>query len=107
MVVLQMLAFGRVSDNRVAKKSAKAAKIEKERLRQEQKEEARMQALVDVKSTSPQSREDKASNGLANGYVNGHTKITKPLSEIDAASTEIESEDSSSTTGSSEEEMIV
>jgi len=35
MVFVQVLAFGRVQDNRVRRKSAKAAKIEREKVRKE------------------------------------------------------------------------
>lgn len=120
MVIVQMLAFGRVQDNRSAKKIAKAAKLEeKERLRQEKertrlerKEEARMKAIAEAKELE-KVRLDKAfangsSNGIANGAANGVTRRPKSFSITSEASrTETEDDDGSSTTGSSEEEMIV
>jgi len=37
MVIVQLFAFGRVQDNRVRRKSAKAARLEREKLRKEKR----------------------------------------------------------------------
>lgn len=108
-----MLAFGRVSDNRVAKKSAKAAKIEKERLRQEKREEARLQSLtnnVNGHTTEPLKalNGDVAKvNGKPNGAAKGTHKTSESINYFDDAKLETESESGSSLTETSEEEMIV
>ena len=60
MVFIQVLAFGRVQDNRVQRKSAKAAKLEREKVRKE-----KMQALEKERKLS-----EKTSNG------NGHDCAT-------------------------------
>lgn len=115
MVIVQMLAFGRVQDNRSAKKIAKAAKLEekerlrqeKERLRQERKEAARMQALAEAKELERIRLDKVFANGSANGSTNGLTRPKSFSITSEASRTETEDDDGSSTTGSSEEEMIV
>ncbi len=39
MVAVQVFAFGKVSDNRIARKSARAAKLEREKIRREKLDE--------------------------------------------------------------------
>jgi len=118
MVVVQMLAFGRVQDNRSAKKIAKAAKLEekerlrqeREKVRQEKKEEARLNAMVEAKELERIRLEKAFANGLSNGSANGTVNgVTRPKSfsiTSEASRTETE-DDNDSSTGSSEEEMIV
>ncbi len=50
MVVAQLLVFGTVQDNRVRRKSAKAARLEREKLNREKKEE-RVRAMVSRANT--------------------------------------------------------
>ena len=108
MVLVQVLAFGRVSDNRVQRKSAKAAKLERERIRKEKLEKA-----VELRKTaSPQINghvngtldgtcDVPAEQKLSNGVANDGTK--------DQISTDERRKDSDSDetmTETSEEEMI-
>jgi len=97
MVIVQVLAFGRVQDNRDAKKTAKAAKLERERARKEKKEEERLlqQTAKTAKANGHAATLDSSTANVLNG--NGVTKET----------IETESEDGSSVTTTSEEEMIL
>lgn len=107
MVIVQVLAFGRVQDNRDAKKSAKAAKIEREKVRKEKKEEERLQALkANGRATPLDTAESLDKSILTNGHGNGAAKSNGDIS-MDDLKLETESEDNSSVTETSEEEMIV
>ncbi|KAH7354920.1 hypothetical protein BKA65DRAFT_231006 [Rhexocercosporidium sp. MPI-PUGE-AT-0058] len=109
MVLVQVLAFGRVSDNRVRRKSAKAAKLERERIRKEKLEktvEERKIAALKINGhvngtldgTCDVPAEQKLSNGVANGG---------PTKEDSSNERRKDSSDSDETlTETSEEEMI-
>ncbi len=111
MVVVQLLSFLRVSDNRGRRKSAReAAKLERERLRKEKSEQiadARIHVLS--KASGIGSYLDSAcdfpkylyQNGAAHGEGNGVTEIGKPDERTIGSSNE------ESLTETSEEEIIV
>jgi len=74
MVFVQILAFGRVQDNRVKKKSAKAARLEREKVRKEKLENLEAERVM------------KKAN--ANGYAVGqdvHMSICDLLEEYPSA----------------------
>ncbi len=109
MVVVQILAFGRVNDNRVRRKSAKAAKLERERIRKEKLdkiEEDRKTIASKVNrhvnggldGTCDPPTEQKLSNGAANGIISKEDQ--------DADERKKESDSDESLTETSEEEMI-
>ncbi|KAG4433564.1 hypothetical protein IFR05_010960 [Cadophora sp. M221] len=108
MVLVQVLAFGRVNDNRVRRKSAKAAKLERDRIRKEKLEkviEDRKAAAMKVNGhmngtlggTLDVLAEQKLSNGVANG---GMTKI------YSSDERRKDSDSDETLTETSEEEMI-
>ncbi|KAH6723294.1 hypothetical protein BKA61DRAFT_565936 [Leptodontidium sp. MPI-SDFR-AT-0119] len=107
MVLVQVLAFGRVNDNRVRRKSAKAAKLERERIRKEKLEKAiedRKAASLKINGhvngtldgTCDVPAEQKLLNGVANGGM------TKDLSDERRK----DSDSDETLTETSEEEMI-
>lgn len=108
MVLVQVLAFGRVSDNRVQRKSAKAAKLERERIRKEKLEKAvelRKSAIPQINGhvngtldgTCDVPAEQKLSNGVANGGTKNQFSTDEPRKDSDSDETMTET---------SEEEMI-
>jgi hypothetical protein len=110
MVFVQLLAFGRVSDNRVQKKTARAAaKAERERLRKEKSEKievigvytmAKLSGIGSYLDGTCDFPEDHHTNGFANG--NGAVKGDAKMS---AGHKKSDSEESMTET--SEEEVIV
>lgn len=101
LVIVQVLAFGRVQDNRDAKKSAKAAKIEREKARKEKKEEERLQASkAKANGHAAIIHTDEVLDNTIEPNGNG-------IAKMDTSNIETESEDNSSVTETSEEEMIV
>ena len=108
MVLVQVLAFGRVNDNRVRRKSAKAAKLERERIRKEKLEkmveERKIAALSGnghvngiLGGTCDVPAERKLSNGVANGgLMNGDSSDDRRK----------DSDSDETLTETSEEEMI-
>ncbi|KAG4411063.1 hypothetical protein IFR04_015807 [Cadophora malorum] len=108
MVLVQVLAFGRVSDNRVQRKSAKAAKLERERIRKEKLEKAvelRKTAIPQinghVNGTLDGTCDVPAEQKLSNGVANGGTK-----DEISTDERRKDSDSDETMTETSEEEMI-
>ncbi|KAK0119857.1 hypothetical protein ONS95_011287 [Cadophora gregata] len=108
MVLVQVLAFGRVSDNRVQRKSAKAAKLEREKIRKEKLEKAaevRKPAVSKANGhlngilvgTCDVPAEQKLLNGVANGGPQPQTSTDERRKEFDSDETMTET---------SEEEMI-
>jgi hypothetical protein len=103
MVVVQLLAFGRVSDNRGQRKAKRAARLERERLKNEKlgkcagdkkKPICISPDFMDGACDIPENTPLRETNGHANGTA-GHP----------AKRNETEGEES--TTETSEEEMIV
>lgn len=111
MVVVQLLSFIRVSDNRGQRKTAReAAKLERERLRKEKAEQMadqRMHVLTKVSSIGGyldgacDFSEDTYPNGVAHGEENGVVEIGRPDER------RIESSSEGSLTETSEEEMMI
>lgn len=108
MVLVQVFAFGRVNDNRVRRKSAKAAKLERERMRKEKLEkpvEDRKPAALKPNGhvngtwdgTCDVPAEQKLSNGVANGGTTKHESSDERKKDSDSDET---------LTETSEEEMI-
>lgn len=108
MVLVQVLAFGRVSDNRVQRKSAKAAKLERERIRKEKLEKAvevRKQTASNVNGHANGTLdgacdipgEQKLPNGIANGGMTNQVSSDERRKDFDSDETMTET---------SEEEMI-
>ncbi|KAF4632214.1 hypothetical protein G7Y89_g5917 [Cudoniella acicularis] len=87
MVIIQVLAFGRVSDNRVRRKSAKAAKIEREKIRREKLEKLQAERMHIASQTNGHAdaldglRDLPQKNGNINGAVNG---LQTPNGKLDA-----------------------
>jgi hypothetical protein len=107
MVGVQLLVFGRVQDNRVRRKSAKAAKLERERLRKEKiTEDEKIHTLSNMNGpgVGVGGTCDVHLDAHTNGYRNGPV-APKPLQDLLPSSPVTESEDS--TLETSEEEMIV
>jgi hypothetical protein len=110
MVFVQLLAFGRVSDNRVQRKNARAAaKVERERLRKEKSEKteeigaynmAKVSGIGSYLDGTCDFPENPHTNGFAkgNGAMNGDAKMS-------AGDKKFDSEESMTET--SEEEVIV
>ena len=110
MVFVQLLAFGRVSDNRVQRKTARAAaKAERERLRKEKSEKieaigvytmAKVSGIGSYLDGTCDFPEDHHTNGFANGNgaVNGDAKMSAGHKKSDSEE---------SMTETSEEEVIV
>lgn len=75
MVLVQVFAFGRVSDNRTARKSARAARIERERLRRENLEKRQLEKMHEVLQANGQAlsldgcQDLPQQNGNGNGVV--------------------------------------
>jgi hypothetical protein len=103
MVVVQLLAFGRVSDNRGQRRAKKAARLERERLKNEKlgKCEGEKQRPIRI---SPDYMDgacdisEKTQLAETNGHANG---------TADHPAKRIETEGEESMTETSEEEMIV
>jgi hypothetical protein len=72
MVFVQVLAFGHVQDNRVRRKSAKAAKIEREKARKEK-----------LAAMEQERRERERGEQKSNGYVGGMDGMYDLLEEWD------------------------
>lgn len=104
MVVVQILAFGRVQDNRVRKKGAKAAKSERERRRMEKLGTLQAGGMED--STKMNGATNGAANGIANGNGNCKT-IGTPAQSNGGAGAITEPETEASMTETSEEEMML
>ena len=111
MVIIQVLAFGRVQDNREGRRMAKAAKAEREKARKEKLEEERKLSLKKTNGHARGSESTRGflvdktqSNGGSNGIANGKSNMAVSIDELKL---ETESEDGSSVTETSEEEMIV
>jgi uncharacterized protein YaiL (DUF2058 family) len=110
MVIVQVLAFGRVSDNRVARKTAKTAKIEREKARREicdrgKTDELESKSKMDKLSTEQENTGDTPvtyANGKSNQLLNGN-RTTTPMSENVAES----DESTADTSETSEEEMMI
>ncbi|CAL3967168.1 hypothetical protein PZA11_003560 [Diplocarpon coronariae] len=105
MVVVQILAFGRVNDNRVRGKSAQAARLERERTRNEKLEEEMQPVAPEENGYSSEldgafdpAPGQKLSNGAANGKVSTAERMAD---ERNAGS-----ESGDYLTETSEEEMI-
>ena len=116
MVFVQLFAFGRVRDNRVKMKSAKAANVEREQIRNE-----KLEKLEAVKSSKLKTQEngfasamdilEEIPNGsvqhLPNGATNGYPV---PVSGLDEQARDVRDgtpETEGSMTETSEEEIIV
>lgn len=110
MVLIQCLAFGRVQGNRVQRRSARAARSERERLRKEKQSEEVLNLVSQLKMNGL----DKAGAGTGAGSdtelepdINGNTN-RRPLSDITRQHSRtvpvLDSEESMTET--SEEEMI-
>lgn len=98
MVLVQLVFFGKVSENRGQRKARKTAKVEKERLRKERVENERLQTMA--KTNGHASGMDGASDyperlANGNGHANGGHKV-ETMTQSEASMTE-----------TSEEEMIV
>ena len=117
MVIVQVFAFGKISDNRAAKKIAKAAKIDKERARKEKLEKAqaeRQEVMAKlgellVEENGAGDIPQKYANDKVNGHVNGNAKGPSGLSKgVDGAEDVPESgESATETSETSEEEMMI
>jgi hypothetical protein len=111
MVIVQLLSFIRVSDNRGRRRSAReAAKLERERLRKEKSEQIEQMKMRVVSQVSGIGSyldgacdfpEEPYMNGTAHGEENGIVKIGKPDER------RIESSSDGSLTETSEEEMMI
>ncbi|KAL2070597.1 hypothetical protein VTL71DRAFT_13623 [Oculimacula yallundae] len=108
MVLVQVFAFGRVNDNRVLRKSAKAAKLEREKLRKEKLEKtvvdrkpAALKANGHVNGTLDGTCDVPAEQKSVNGAANGGIK------KQDSSDERRKESDSDETTETSEEEMIL
>jgi len=116
MVFVQILAFGRVQDNRVKRKSAKAARIERDRIRKE-----KLEKLEAARSSKLKMQENGYANALDMDELleelpNG---ITQPLTNgtangravpVNGQSRDIKDgtpETEGSITETSEEEMMI
>ncbi|TAQ84301.1 hypothetical protein B7494_g7377 [Chlorociboria aeruginascens] len=101
MVCLQVLAFGRVSDNRMRRKRAKAERLERERIAGEKT------STIGKTWAGPQVSSESASNHEfvnENGFLNAELKAEVEHRE-DIKDNGVESEES--LTETSEEEMII
>jgi hypothetical protein len=115
MVIVQVLAFGRVSDNRVARKKAKTAKMEREKARRENSDRGNTEELETMSKRDKLSTEQEKAgdtpvtyaNGKSNQLLNGNgtIKMTSgaPMSEHVAES----EESTADTSETSEEEMMI
>lgn len=109
MVLVQVLAFGRVQDNRSARKSAKAAKLEKSRKEKLEKGKAerekveRMEVLAKLNEMMGEITGDLP-NGTCKENGKGLTAGHHP-NGLDGSKTFTESE--GSLTETSEEEMMI
>lgn len=117
MVVVQVLAFGRVQDNRVQRRERKASKAEKEKTRRE---------LVECAADSSGRKSGKAMNGGLDGAaddadfcsistahegMNGKAKMNRVanmMAELPEKVAEgLETESEASLTETSDEEMMI
>lgn len=109
MVLVQVLVFGRVQDNRGARRLAKAAKLEeRERIKAEKMErleEERRLALQEGNGYTTGAANKREVPTKPNGFSNGHVRELEVA--IEDTKLEEESEDSSSIVETSEEEMII
>lgn len=103
MVVVQLLAFGRVSDNRGHRKAKKAARLERERLKNEKlgKFEGEKQRPLCISPDYMDGACDTSEESPL-AKINGHTNGT-----TDHPTKRVETEGEESMTETSEEEMIV
>jgi hypothetical protein len=115
MVFVQVLAFGRVQDNRVKRKSAKAAKVERERARKEKLQ--RMEVQRDMKNANGNGHAieldamydilEEYPNESAPTLANGVVKATNGQSMDHGAKKENTPETDTTEMETSEEEMIL
>jgi len=109
MVGVQLLVFGRVQDNRVRRKSAKAAKLEREILRKEKIiEDEKTHTLSNMNGHGVGM--DGACDAHLGAYTNGHRNgpvSLKPLQDLLPSSPGEVTESEDSTLETSEEEIIV
>lgn len=107
MVVVQILAFGRVSETRVRRKRVKADKIERERLRKEKMESFKVEGkTVGMKGNGHTNGSlDGSCDATAEKALNGNTNGGLKVDKMDKRKLETDSEES--LTETSEEEMIV
>jgi hypothetical protein len=113
MVIVQVLAFGKVSDNRVARKMAKAAKIEREKGRRENLDRGKTDGLEVMSKMDKLSTEQEKTGDMPVTYTNGTplpngNGTTKAASGLPNSQNVPESEDSTADTSeTSEEEMMI
>ena len=111
MVCVQIFAFGKVQDNRVRKKSAKAAKIEKEKLaflEEERRKQIPKLQRVELDGVCELHKEWDTNGSIANGngHANGSTKsMNGKIKKNGSEKGEPDSEES--LTETSEEEMFI
>jgi len=112
MVIVQLLAFGRVQDNRVRRSAKEAAKIERERIRKEKMEKKSEERARNILLNGSllcldgicDVPEEHIFDSIAKGSgatANGQPSERKHEMESDESTTE------ESMTETSEEEMIV
>jgi hypothetical protein len=115
MVIVQVLAFGKVSDNRTARKTAKLAKIEREKARRENSERGRVERLEIISKLDKLSSEQEIPGDMppiqTNGkpvYLANGNGVAKTTPSLPLAGNVPESEGSTAETSeTSEEEMII
>ena len=113
MVVVQVLAFGRVQDNRVARRERKSAlKAEREKRREvlelasEEMKLAKSVGGMDGAASIDEgaSLTSLNGNGLMNGGMNGAAKMPEKVTQAKGMD---ETESEASLTETSEEEMMI
>ena len=120
MVVVQVLAFGRVQDNRVARRERRAAiKAERERMRKVEAERVGEERKVVAKGMGVDGAQDSIEecegNGHANGKMNGGFAGLNEAAKLSIMGPEKatqregvdEAESEESLTETSEEEMMI
>lgn len=119
MVVVQVLAFGRVQDNRVQRRDRKAAKAERERSRREEMERMGAQErMLGAKAMNGgmDGAQDSIDEGICLESLNGHANRVLKLNGAATligmsdkkTNTEcLETESEASLTETSEEEMMI
>lgn len=106
MVVVQLFAFGRVSEKRGQRKARKAARLEKERLKKEKSEKAEkdLQQIISQAECSA-----KGWDGTCEFPLNGALKLASgnghANDKLKNAGKKLEMESEASMTETSEEEM--
>jgi hypothetical protein len=112
MVLVQLLAFGRVSDNRVKRRAVRAAKKERERqlkVAVEEAQHARREAAARVTSLDGAVETAAIGNGVAKKPVSGHKVTESRVLSTMNGKIKIEDPDESpqETSETSEEETII